>query len=135
MAILATDGSYSRTKGPHVNGAGWVIACRKTHRLLKGSFYENSRDAIPYRVELLGLVALHTIILQICKYYNLQSVRRKIICDSKLALNQSSKQYRRVSAGTPQADLFRALRLIHQEIPSAELQYKWVKSHQDECLP
>jgi hypothetical protein len=34
-------------------------------------------------------------------------VRGKIICDSKSALNQSSKQYRRVSAGTPQADLFR----------------------------
>jgi ribonuclease HI len=134
-AILATDGSYSRTKGPHVSGAGWVIACRKTHRLLKGSFYENSRDASPYRGELLGLVALHTIILQICKYYNLQLVRGKIICNSKLALNQSSKQYRRVSAGTPQADLFRALRSIHQEIPSAELQYEWVKSHQDECLP
>ncbi len=65
-AILATNGSYSRTKGPHVSEAGWVIACRKTHRLLKGSFYENSRDASPYRGELLGLVALHTIILQIC---------------------------------------------------------------------
>jgi hypothetical protein len=25
-AILATDGSYSRTKRPHVSGAGWVIA-------------------------------------------------------------------------------------------------------------
>jgi hypothetical protein len=133
-AILATDGSYSRIKGPHVSRAGWVIARRKTHRLLKGSFYENSRDASQYRGELLGLVALHTIILQICKYYNLQLVRGKIICDSKLALNQSSKQYRRVSAGTPQVDLFRALRSIHQEIPSAELQYKWVKSHQDEHL-
>jgi hypothetical protein len=109
LAILATDGSYSRTKGPHVSGAGWFIAYRKTHRLLKGSFYENSRDASLYRGELLGLVALHTIILQICKYYNLQSVRGKIICDSKSTLNQSSKQYRRVSAGTLQADLFRAL--------------------------
>ncbi len=78
-AILATDGSYSRTKGPHVSGAGWVIACRKTHKLLKGSFHENSRDASPYRRELLGLVALHTIILQISKYYNMQSVRGKII--------------------------------------------------------
>ncbi len=105
-AILATDGSYLRTKGPHISRAGWVIACRKTHRLLKGLFYENSRDASPYRGKLLGLVALHTIILQICKYYNLQSVRGKIICDSKSALNLSSKQYRRVSAGTPQADLF-----------------------------
>ncbi len=108
-AILATDGSYSQTRGPHVSGAGWVIACRKTRRMLKGLFYENSGDASPYRGELLGLVALHTIILQICKYYHLRSAKGKIICNSKSALNQSSKQYRRVSSGTLQADLFRAL--------------------------
>jgi hypothetical protein len=104
-------------------------------RMLKGSFYKNSRGASPYRGELLGLVTLHTIILQICKYYHLQLAKGKIICDSKSALNQSSKQYRRVSSGTLQADLFRALRSIHQEIPGADLQYKWVKSHQDACLP
>ncbi len=34
LAILATDGSYLRTKRPHISRAGWVIACRKTHRLL-----------------------------------------------------------------------------------------------------
>jgi hypothetical protein len=71
MAILATDGSYSQTRGTHVSGAGWVIACQKMQRMLKGSFYKNSGDASPYRGELLGLVALHTIILQICKYYHL----------------------------------------------------------------
>ncbi len=28
-AIIATDGSYLGKRGPHVSGAGWVIACRK----------------------------------------------------------------------------------------------------------
>ncbi len=108
-AILATDGFYSRTRGSHVSGAGWVVACWKTQKVLKGSFYKKSRDASPYRGELLGLVALHMIILHICKYYHVRTARGKIICDSKSALNQSSKQCRRVSPGTPQADLFRAL--------------------------
>jgi hypothetical protein len=120
-AILATDSSYSRTRGSHVSGAGWVITCPKTQKVLKGLFYEKSRDASPYRGELLGLVALHMIILHICKYYYVSTARRKIICDSKLALNQSSKQRGRVSPGTSQADLFRALRSIHQEIPGADL--------------
>ena len=36
--VLATDGSYDRKKGPHVSGAGWVIACWRSGRVLKGSF-------------------------------------------------------------------------------------------------
>jgi hypothetical protein len=134
-AIIATDGSYSRTRGPHISRAGWVITCCKTQKVLKGSFCEKSRDASPYRGELLGLVALHMIILHICKYYHVRTARGKIICNSKSALNQSSKQCRRVSLGTPQADLFRALRLIHQEVPGADLIYEWVKSHHDTRLP
>jgi hypothetical protein len=39
-AILATDRSYSRTRGPHVSGAGWVIACQKTQKMLKGLFHK-----------------------------------------------------------------------------------------------
>ncbi len=64
----------------------------------------------------------------------MRTARGKVICDGKLALIQSSKQCRRVSPGTPQADLFRALRSIHQEIPGADLKYEWVKSHQDTRL-
>jgi hypothetical protein len=46
-AILAINGSYSSTRGPHVSGAAWVIACWKTQKMLKGLFYEKSRDASP----------------------------------------------------------------------------------------
>ncbi len=78
-AILATDGSYSRTRGAHISGAGWVIACQKTQKVLKGLFFKKSRDPSPYRGELLGLVALHLIILHIRKYYHMRTARGKII--------------------------------------------------------
>jgi hypothetical protein len=42
--ILSTDGSYHRNKAPQVSGAGWIIACYCTGRMLQGSFYERSID-------------------------------------------------------------------------------------------
>jgi hypothetical protein len=130
-AILVTDGSYSQTRGSHVSRAGWIVACRKSWELLKGSFFELSLDAGSYRGELLGLVALHTLVLQLCKYYHITSASRKIICDNKAALRKASHQRRRNWPGIAQADLFRALCTIHQEMPGTTLQYEWVKSHQD----
>ncbi len=62
-ANLATDGSYSRKRGPKVCGAGWVFACRKSRKILCGSFYKFSSSASAYCGKLLGLVALHTLVL------------------------------------------------------------------------
>jgi hypothetical protein len=76
-AILATNGSYSRMRGPDVCGSGWEISCQKSCKILNGSFYKFSSDASTYRGELLGLVALHTLILHVCQYYHLTSAQGK----------------------------------------------------------
>ncbi len=91
-----------------------MIACRKSGKMIKGSFYEFSSNASSYRGELLGLVAIHTLILHVCRFYQPTSACGKIICDSKLALYKSSqKGQRRIWPGVPQADLFCVLRSIH----------------------
>jgi hypothetical protein len=106
-SVLPTDGSYDRKRGPYVSGAGWVTACRRSGNILKGSFFEFSRDANSYRGELLGLVAIHTLVLQACWFYQPITVIGKIICNSKLALYKSSeKGHRRIRPGVAQADLF-----------------------------
>ncbi len=129
-AVLTTDGSYDRKRGPNVSGAGWVIACQRSGNILKGSFFEFSSNASSYRGELLGLVAIHTLVLHACRFYQPITVTVKIICDSKSALYKSSKKgHRRIRPGVAQADLFRALQSIHQKMPGANLHYEWVKSH------
>jgi hypothetical protein len=35
-AIILSDGSYSKKKGPHVCGTGWAIACSRARRVVKG---------------------------------------------------------------------------------------------------
>ncbi len=65
--IGVTDGSYDRIKAQMVSKAGWVLTCTASHMTLQGSFYEKSPKAGSYRGELLGLVAIHTLILGIAK--------------------------------------------------------------------
>ena len=57
--IAVADGSYDRKKAPEVSGAGWVLCCTRSRRMLQGNFYEVSPSASSYRGELLGLAALH----------------------------------------------------------------------------
>jgi hypothetical protein len=90
-AILATDGSYAHKKGPNVSGPGWVIACCRSGRMLKCSFFEFSSDASSYRGELLGLVAIHTLVLHACWFYQPSTISRKLFCDSESALYKSSR--------------------------------------------
>jgi hypothetical protein len=135
-AVLATDGSYDRKRGLNVSGAGWVIACQRSGNILKGSFFEFSSNASSYRGYFLSLVAIHTLVLHACQFYQPTIVTGKIICDSKLALYKSSeKGPRRIRPGVAQADLFQALQSIHQETLGVNLHYKWVKSHQDFQVP
>jgi hypothetical protein len=92
--------------------------------MLQGSFYELSINASAYQGELLELVALHTLLHRIVTYYKIHLASGKIVCDSKSALNKSA-----------QANLFCALRTIHQGMTGTTLVYECVKSHQDDRVP
>jgi hypothetical protein len=130
-AIFLTDGSFWPKADKQVSGVGWVIVCMKTRRTLEGSFYKRANLASSYQGELLGLVAIHTLILATATYYNLSQLTGTICCDSKLALNKSRRKARCVRASTKQADLFRSLWQIHSKMPTPAITYVWVKAHVD----
>ncbi len=73
-----TDGSYDRHKAKSCSGAGWILACRSSKKPLRGSFYKVSLAAGSYSGELLGLVAIHTLILAAAEYYHRERILRKI---------------------------------------------------------
>ena len=51
--------------------------------VFKGSFYEWSGDAGSYRGELLGLLAVHLMVLAVEKFYDLQAGPRGLVaCES-----------------------------------------------------
>ena len=69
--VCVKDRSYDRKVAPNISGAGLVLCCTKAKRMLRGNFYEKSTTASSYRGELLGLVAIHTILLALCQFYNI----------------------------------------------------------------
>jgi hypothetical protein len=62
-------------------------------------FFEFSKNASSYRGGLLGLVAIHTLFLHACWFYQPPTATGKIICDSKLALYKS-REGRKVTEGS-----------------------------------
>jgi hypothetical protein len=111
-----------------------VICRTKTRRLLRGSFFEISPKAGSYRGELLGLVALHTFIAAVAKFYRLDLACRKICCDNVLALGQSSKSRKQVSSGIKHSDLHHTIRTIQCTVKFC-MTYSHVRTHQGRILP
>ncbi len=107
--VVVTDESYNRIRVKTVSGSEWVICCTKTRGLLRGSFFETSPKAASHRGKLLGLVALHRMIVAITSFYKIKEAIGKICCDNVSALGQSSKARKRVSTGIKHLDLHRAI--------------------------
>jgi hypothetical protein len=63
MLVAVTDGSYIRELFPNVCSAAFVLECSNGAGQIFGAFTEASRVANTYRGELLGLMAIHLIIL------------------------------------------------------------------------
>jgi hypothetical protein len=107
--LAVTDGSYDRTAVPRVSGSGWMIVCTACQRTLRGSFIEVSPSAGSYRGKLLGLVAIHTFATAIAQYFAVTEILGTISCNNMAALNQASKNRKRVGVGVKHSDLHRMI--------------------------
>ncbi len=132
--IGVTDGSYDCVRAGTVSSAGWIICCTTMKKLLRGSFYETSPKASLYREELLGLVALHTMIVAVAKHFQLTTVVGKICCDNNSALGQAGKVCKRVSVGMKHSDLHQAIHTLKCSF-RMDMKYSHVQAHQDRILP
>ena len=61
--MAVTDGSYIRELFPDVCAAAFVLECSRGRGTVVGSFDKQSANACAYRAELLGLMAIHLILL------------------------------------------------------------------------
>ena len=61
--MAVTDGSYIREMYPEVCSCAFVLECLQGRGMIYGSFPEQSKQACAYRRELLGLMAIHLILL------------------------------------------------------------------------
>ncbi len=132
--VGVTNGSYDRDQARMMSSSSWVICCTTPRHLIRGSFFEISPKAGSYRGELLGLVALHTFIAAVARFYKVNLVRGKICCDNVSALRQSSKSRKQVSSGIKHLDLHCRVRTIKCTVKFC-MTYSHVRAHQDRILP
>ena len=61
--LAVTDGSYIKELYPDLCSAAFIMECTKGRGRLVGAFPEQSMAANAYRGELLGLMAVHLLLL------------------------------------------------------------------------
>jgi hypothetical protein len=67
LCIAVTDGSYMKHLFPSIHSAALVLECSKGQRQLWCLFTEQSNPTCSYRGELVGLMAIHLLLLAINK--------------------------------------------------------------------
>jgi hypothetical protein len=67
--VAVTDGSYIQELFPNICSAAFVLECSHRRVRIFGSFSESLRVANAYRGELLGLMAIHLILLSVNKIF------------------------------------------------------------------
>ena len=108
-ATWVTDRSFFKKTTPTRCGTGWVIYCTSCEKRVCGNFVESSTHAGSYRAELLGLLAIHTMVAAIEQFCIITVASAKICCNNQRALFKS-KEYRcGIPTGSSQADIKQAL--------------------------
>jgi len=84
--LAVTDGSFLREHYPNLCSAAFVLECTKGRGHVIGSFSEASQAANSYRGELLGLMAIHLILLSIDKVHGGKDGSVEVVSDCLGAL-------------------------------------------------
>jgi hypothetical protein len=63
LIVAVTDGSYMQDKFPTKNSCAFILECTKGHGRLTGAFPEQTIAACSYCGELIGLLAIHLLLL------------------------------------------------------------------------
>jgi hypothetical protein len=90
MLVVVTDGSYIRELYPNHCSRAFVMECSSGLGGVCGSFLETLLVANPYQGELLGLMAIHLILLSINKICPQLSGSVEIVSDCLGALKRVS---------------------------------------------
>jgi hypothetical protein len=130
--VVVTDGSYIREIYPDLCLAAFVLECSKRRGRIYGAFTESSWVANAYRGELLGLMAIHLILLSVNKIRLQLLGSVEIVSDCLGALKRVTylSSYR-IPSQCRHSDILKTI-LVHCRGFSFTTYYLHVKAHQDD---
>ena len=67
--IAITDGSYMKELYPNMNSCAFILECSRGRGRMSGAFLEQTMAACSYQGKLLGLLAIHLVLLSVNRIY------------------------------------------------------------------
>ena len=133
--IGVADGSNDRIRSPHVSGTGWILCDKVSRRTLAGNFTEVSASGSSYWGEVLGLCAMHVLVLTIETHFGCSSTSgMTIFCDNEVTVDRANQVCRRIKPRWACGDVLRSFHNICQRISTA-LTFEYVESHINDHIP
>ena len=130
--VAVTDGSYMKDLYPNMNSCAFIIECIKGRGRMSGAFPEQTMAACSYRGELLGLLAIHLILLSINKITPTLSGTVQIFSDCLGALNKvKNLPPHRIPSKCRHSDVLKNI-MIHCSSMSFDRLFSHVSAHQDD---
>jgi hypothetical protein len=132
LLVAVTDGSYIRELFPNLCSAAFVLECSKGHGRVYGLFLEALLVANAYRGELLGLMAIHLILLSVNTISPQLLGSIKVMSDCLGALKRVTylPPYR-IPSRCRHSDILKMI-LVHCHGLAFTTYYSHVKAHQDD---
>ena len=132
--LAVTDGSYIKEITREACSSGFVLECTAGRGRIIGSFPEQSKDACAYRGELLGLLAIHLVLLAANKLEPHLQGSVEIVSDCLGALSRvSNLPDDRLPSGCKHSDIMKVI--MTQCNYTFTCKYEHVDAHQDEKKP
>jgi hypothetical protein len=130
--VAVTDGSYIRQLDPRSCSSAFVLECTQGRGRLIGSFKEVSRAANAYRGELLGLMAVHLILVSVNPVHKSLHGSVQVVSDCLGALQQVTylPPYR-IPSRCKHSNILKNL-LVNCRDLMFSVHYSNVKAHQDD---
>ena len=129
--LAVTDGSFLREHYPNLCSAAFVLECTKGRGSMVGSFSESSRAANAYRGELLGLMAVHLILLSVDRVHGGTAGSVEVVSDCLGALRRvTGLPPYRIPSRCKHSDILKNI-LVHCRAMSFTIHYRHVRAHQD----
>ena len=126
------DGSFIRELFPDANSCAFVLECQNKRGRILGRLLEGSKDSCAFRGELLGLLALHLILLAINTLHPELTGKVRIISDCLGALKRVvDLPTDRLPSGVKHSDILKIL-MLHCRSFSFDCVYEHVEAHQND---
>jgi hypothetical protein len=132
VLVAVTDRSYIRELYPHLCSAAFMLECNSGQGRVYGSFLESLLVANAYRGELLGLMAIHLILLSINTISPQLSGSVAVVSDCLGALKRVTylPPYQ-IPSRCPHSDILKTI-LVHCRGLTFAMYYSHIKAHQDD---